>query len=251
MPMGETWGLLGGNGAGKSTTIAMLLGLLVPSVGARAWRSATTWRRDRFAALAGMNFSSPYIALPHRLSVRGEPARLRPSVRRAGQQAADRRAGRGLRPRGDFARAAGGAAFGRAEDARRAGQGVDQPARAAAAGRTDREPRPRYRRLGAQRAGTIPGGKRRGDAAGQPQHGGGGAAVLARADAEGRPGGGCGQPGRPAARATAATTWRRCSSTSPAAGRGRPRHERRACADAGTRPRPAPRAGSRRGASGG
>jgi ABC-2 type transport system ATP-binding protein len=54
MPMGETWGLLGGNGAGKSTTIAMLLGLLVPSAG---------------RALAGMNFSSPYIALPHRLSV--------------------------------------------------------------------------------------------------------------------------------------------------------------------------------------
>ena len=39
--------------------------------------------RDRFAALARMNFSSPYIALPHRLSVRREPARLRPPVRRA------------------------------------------------------------------------------------------------------------------------------------------------------------------------
>ena len=29
MPRGATWGLLGGNGAGKSTTIAMLLGLLL------------------------------------------------------------------------------------------------------------------------------------------------------------------------------------------------------------------------------
>ena len=32
-PAGATVGLLGGNGAGKSTTIAMLLGLLVPTTG--------------------------------------------------------------------------------------------------------------------------------------------------------------------------------------------------------------------------
>jgi ABC-2 type transport system ATP-binding protein len=32
-PAGSTWALLGGNGAGKSTTIAMLLGLLVPRRG--------------------------------------------------------------------------------------------------------------------------------------------------------------------------------------------------------------------------
>ena len=68
MPMGETWGLLGGNGAGKSTTIAMLLGLLVPS-GGRVVALGHDMATDRFAALAGMNFSSPYIALPHRLSV--------------------------------------------------------------------------------------------------------------------------------------------------------------------------------------
>ena len=33
-PAGSTWALLGGNGAGKSTTIAMLLGLLVQVPGA-------------------------------------------------------------------------------------------------------------------------------------------------------------------------------------------------------------------------
>lgn len=68
LPQGATWGLLGGNGAGKSTTIAMLLGLLTPSAGhvvALGHDMAT----DRFAALARMNFSSPYIALPHRLTV--------------------------------------------------------------------------------------------------------------------------------------------------------------------------------------
>lgn len=68
MPMGQTWGLLGGNGAGKSTTIAMLLGLLVPSSG-RVLALGHDMATDRFAALARMNFSSPYIALPHRLTV--------------------------------------------------------------------------------------------------------------------------------------------------------------------------------------
>ena len=65
---GETLGLLGGNGAGKTTTIAMLLGLLVPTSG-RILALGHDMARDRFAALARMNFSSPYIALPHRLSV--------------------------------------------------------------------------------------------------------------------------------------------------------------------------------------
>jgi ABC-2 type transport system ATP-binding protein len=66
--VGETVGLLGGNGAGKTTTIAMLLGLLVPTAG-----QITILGHDmataRFAALARMNFSSPYVALPARLTV--------------------------------------------------------------------------------------------------------------------------------------------------------------------------------------
>ena len=40
---GQTVGLLGGNGAGKSTTIAMLLAILVPSARAASRSSATTW----------------------------------------------------------------------------------------------------------------------------------------------------------------------------------------------------------------
>jgi ABC-2 type transport system ATP-binding protein len=67
-PRGATIGLLGGNGAGKTTTIAMMLGLLVPTAGTIRILGHDM-ARDRFAALARMNFSSPYIALPHRLTV--------------------------------------------------------------------------------------------------------------------------------------------------------------------------------------
>ena len=65
---GQTIGLLGGNGAGKTTTIAMLLGLLIPTEGS-IHVLGHNMAKDRFAALARMNFSSPYVALPHRLSV--------------------------------------------------------------------------------------------------------------------------------------------------------------------------------------
>ena len=66
---GTVLGLLGGNGAGKTTTIAMLLGLVIPDAG-RITVLGHDMAKDRFAALARMNFSSPYVALPHRLSVR-------------------------------------------------------------------------------------------------------------------------------------------------------------------------------------
>jgi ABC-2 type transport system ATP-binding protein len=68
-PAGSTVGLLGGNGAGKTTTIAMMLGLLVPTSG-RITVLGHDIAKDRFAALARMNFSSPYVALPSRLTVR-------------------------------------------------------------------------------------------------------------------------------------------------------------------------------------
>jgi ABC-2 type transport system ATP-binding protein len=67
-PAGATVGLLGGNGAGKTTTIALLLGLLVPTAGTINVLGHDM-ARDRFAALARMNFSSPYVSLPQRLSV--------------------------------------------------------------------------------------------------------------------------------------------------------------------------------------
>ena len=69
LPRGATWALLGGNGAGKTTTIAMLLGLLVPSAGRVFCLGHDMTGGGRFGALARMNCSSPYVALPQRLSV--------------------------------------------------------------------------------------------------------------------------------------------------------------------------------------
>jgi ABC-2 type transport system ATP-binding protein len=65
---GKILGLLGGNGAGKTTTISLLLGLLTPTSG-RITVLGHNMAHNRFAALARMNFSSPYIALPARLTV--------------------------------------------------------------------------------------------------------------------------------------------------------------------------------------
>jgi ABC-2 type transport system ATP-binding protein len=69
VPRGAVLGLLGGNGAGKTTTIAMLLGLLEPTAGGIEVLGIDM-RRRRYAALPRMNFSSPYVDLPHRLTVR-------------------------------------------------------------------------------------------------------------------------------------------------------------------------------------
>jgi len=61
--------LLGGNGAGKTTTISMLLGLLIPSSGEIEILGADMLR-DRYRVLSRINFSSPYVDLPKRLTSR-------------------------------------------------------------------------------------------------------------------------------------------------------------------------------------
>jgi len=66
---GTTTALLGGNGAGKTTTLSMLLGVLEPTSG-DVEVLGVDMRRNRLAALPRMNFTSPYVDLPKRLTVR-------------------------------------------------------------------------------------------------------------------------------------------------------------------------------------
>jgi ABC-2 type transport system ATP-binding protein len=66
---GSITGLLGGNGAGKTTTIAMILGLVLPTSGSIAVLGAQM-PRQRYRVLHRLNFESPYMDLPHRLTVR-------------------------------------------------------------------------------------------------------------------------------------------------------------------------------------
>src|SRR5256885_312429 len=69
LPVGSITGLLGGNGAGKTTTIAMLMGLTTPTSGsARVLGAAMP--RERHRVLHRMNFESPYVEMPMRLTVR-------------------------------------------------------------------------------------------------------------------------------------------------------------------------------------
>src|ERR1700736_3320132 len=66
---GSITGLLGGNGAGKTTTIAMIMGLVLPTSG--RIRVLDHSIPDESADVLGrMNFESPYVDMPMRLTVR-------------------------------------------------------------------------------------------------------------------------------------------------------------------------------------
>ena len=65
---GTTTALLGGNGAGKTTTLSMLLGVLTPTAG-RVTVLGEEMPKDRHRVLPRLNFTSPYVDLPKRLTV--------------------------------------------------------------------------------------------------------------------------------------------------------------------------------------
>ena len=65
----EILGLLGPNGSGKTTTIGMLLGLLKPTSG-EIFINGQKLEGNRIEILEQINFISPYIELPKKLTVK-------------------------------------------------------------------------------------------------------------------------------------------------------------------------------------
>jgi ABC-2 type transport system ATP-binding protein len=68
IPRGSVTGLLGGNGAGKTTTISMIMGLVSPTSGSVSVLGYAM-PEHRSEVLGRMNFESPYVDMPGRLTV--------------------------------------------------------------------------------------------------------------------------------------------------------------------------------------
>ena len=66
----KTLGLLGPNGCGKTTSIGMMLGLITPSSGKVLINDQNVDSTNHNDLLSRMNFASPYIELPKKLTVR-------------------------------------------------------------------------------------------------------------------------------------------------------------------------------------
>ena len=67
---GQTLGVLGPNGCGKTTTIGMLLGLIKPSTGEILIDGKNFESLNREITLSKFNFASPYVELPKKLTVK-------------------------------------------------------------------------------------------------------------------------------------------------------------------------------------
>ena len=66
----KTIGLLGPNGCGKTTSIGMMLGLIKPTTGDIIIQDKNINTFQRNTLLSIMNFASPYVELPKKLSVK-------------------------------------------------------------------------------------------------------------------------------------------------------------------------------------
>ncbi|MAC44561.1 MAG: ABC transporter [Pelagibacteraceae bacterium] len=66
----KTLGLLGPNGCGKTTSIGMMLGLITPTSGEVLINEIKLQSNNRIELLSLMNFASPYIELPKKLTVK-------------------------------------------------------------------------------------------------------------------------------------------------------------------------------------
>ncbi len=66
----QTLGLLGPNGCGKTTTIGMMLGLIKPSTGEIFIDNQNINSKKRNELLSKINFASPYVELPKKLTVK-------------------------------------------------------------------------------------------------------------------------------------------------------------------------------------
>ena len=144
-------GLLGGNGAGKTTTIAMIMGLVDADLRHASRVLGADMPRERYRVLHRMNFESPYVDMPMRLTVRQN---LTVFGMLYGVRGRRRRASRELAAELDLTdfldRPTGKLSAGQKTRVV-ARQGADQPAGGAAARRADRLARSRHRRLGARR----------------------------------------------------------------------------------------------------
>ena len=65
----KTLGLLGPNGCGKTTSIGMMLGLITPTNGKILINEVNLESKNRIELLSLMNFASPYVELPKKLTV--------------------------------------------------------------------------------------------------------------------------------------------------------------------------------------
>ena len=180
--------------------------------------------RQRYRVLHRMNFESPYVEVPMRLTVRQNltvfgklygVANLRERIAELGRQLdltdlLDRPTGR---------------LVGRAKNPRLARQGADQQPGCAAARRTDCFARSRHRRLGARPSRALLPRAASHRAARLAQHGRGRAAVRAGHHHEARPYRGRRYAGQAVGALWPANAWKKFFSTSCAASPARPRND--------------------------